>query len=719
MTPREGVHALLLALTLGRIGAGIAQVDPVSWQLLRQPPEPLTFLGAAALGTALILIPAAKGIRFRWPLQLPLLAALVWPLGGPGAIWWLVVYFGLWGATLFRQLPPFPYRRWYPAALFLLWVLYGGALQLRTLENLNLGYQDWGHYYEFLKRFLEHGTFEVPLVHGNWLGFRFCPALLLLAPYVALFPQPEAFLLLGPLLLGAGGLLVGWAVRGRGYPPGEATAVTLIYYLLPLFLNLNFSLYDGFHELYLAIPLIAGAAGCYWRRQYAPALVLAGLSLLVRETVTLFYLGCGLYWLLTGRRKLGALTAGTALALLLLIVGVLQPALRPEGVANPSLSYFSGFGSSLRELAAAPFRHPGALLSQLFSHRNLMLLFGLLLPLGCGVWGNWRALVLQLPELVVLGLDQRPDSANLTRHYAALLQLGGVLILSSGIDRLAGADRRWRRALLGSGVCAAGVCALFFSQGYGSYGRSPTLADPALRDDFRAAFGAVLPPGVEVNASSRAAAQLVERNTVYNDLTVQEGCFQHEWQLLEGLETRYGSLPLRWALLQRDDYGPVHTWFRNGRLFQLFRRGAPPLPRQRPYPILSETAFGQLGTALPEADPDLDCRMMPLVAPDGTPQLRLLLRLRRPVAAELLIAWTLVPAHGPEETLLLLYGDGCYPAATATPGEVVSARRTAPGPLRAAYCRVRRIAPAEPVAEPVAPTAPAAAGAAPAPAPAP
>lgn len=179
-----------------------------------------------------------------------------------------------------------------------------------------------------------YAGFDAPIVpikgHGfNLLGDHFHPLLVILGPAYALFPSGLTLLILQNLLIGWSVLvLTRLAVRHVGRAPG-------------LFLGTAYGLSWGiqaavavqFHEVALALPLLALALEAYIEGRLRTAVVAAGLLVFVKEDMglTVFAFGLVLAWRFRSRYRAGLWLALWGIAWVVLSVRVLLPALNTGG----------------------------------------------------------------------------------------------------------------------------------------------------------------------------------------------------------------------------------------------------------------------------------------------------------------------------------------------------------------------------------------------------
>lgn len=162
----------------------------------------------------------------------------------------------------------------------------------------------------------------------NLLGDHFSPLLAVLAPLYRLFPCAATLLaaqagLFALSCVPVTGLAVERLGRLRGVAVGLAYGLSWGLWKASIF---------DFHEVALAVPLIAWSAVALARGRYRAAVCWALPLLLVKEDQGLLLAGVGVYVFCRGRRRLGAAAVLAAIAGTLLAVLVVVPALNPGGV---------------------------------------------------------------------------------------------------------------------------------------------------------------------------------------------------------------------------------------------------------------------------------------------------------------------------------------------------------------------------------------------------
>ena len=222
------------------------------------------------------------------------------------------------------------------------WVVAGVVTALYTIfsvaqwNRLDTPSWDLGIFTQLAKAY---AGFDAPIVPikgdgFNLLGDHFHPLLILLGPAYAFFPSGLTLLILQNLLVGWSVLiLTRLAVRHVGRVPG-------------LFLGTAYGLSWGiqaavavqFHEVALALPLLALALEAYIEGRLRTAIVTGALLVFVKEDMglTVFAFGLVLAWRFRSRYLAGLGLAVWGLAWVVLSVGVILPALNTGGAYDYS-----------------------------------------------------------------------------------------------------------------------------------------------------------------------------------------------------------------------------------------------------------------------------------------------------------------------------------------------------------------------------------------------
>jgi len=386
-----------------------------------------------------------------------------------------------------------PPLRWLPWLLGAVFAALYAALACARYRAFVTPSWDLAIFTEVVKHYAH---FETPVadVKGagfNFLGDHFSPALAVLAPAYRLFPSPVTLLVAQSLLFG---LSVVPVVRAavRRLPGAVAVLVGIGY-------GVSFGLVDAvlveFHEVALAVPLVAFSLEAFLDRRWRACLLWAVPLVLVKEdlgaTVAVI---AGLVVLAAGpgRARTWALVTGAA-ALAASALEVLV--LIPWAAGESGYAYFDKFGGTAPE---------GGWSTRLHTTWRLIAVtgaVGLLSPVA----------LVAVPTLLWRFASDNPTYWGSDWHYDAVLM--PVLFLAA-IDTL----HRHRAHR----IVVAGLVALLGLGCAWSLLRTPlwkvadraTWADSTHQATLRAAERRI-PDGVTVSSDLGLMSHLAARDTVY------------------------------------------------------------------------------------------------------------------------------------------------------------------------------------------------------------
>jgi uncharacterized membrane protein len=330
------------------------------------------------------------------------------------------------------------------------------------------------------------------------LGDHFHPLLAALAPLYALVPSGFTLLVAQDVLFGASAAVVtACAVRQLGLASG--TAIGLAY---GLSWGLQSAVASQFHEVALALPLLAASLAALVDRRHRAAALWSLPLLLVKEDLGLTVAAIGVVIAIRGGRGLGAILAATGIAAFALTTQVVLPSLSPDGVW--SYAHDSVLSSALTDPAAAEQR--------LFAGAGakawlLLLVFGVT---GFVALGSPVALI-AVPTLAWRLTANHPFFWSTYFHYSAALM---PIVFMATIDALAS----WPlgRTAMRATAAVALLLALgsLFRFPLGELARADFHREGAHAAGARAALAAI-PDGAKVVSDISLMAYLAPRTAVY------------------------------------------------------------------------------------------------------------------------------------------------------------------------------------------------------------
>lgn len=691
-------------------GLGIITYE---YMLKTELPSPVTgwyfgLLGVLFAAALYWICRKASPVVFNWKILgtalLPLLIlfpTFFFPMGFYSPMIFTVIL----GLTVFRLALIIPYKSgmkpqisgrtgWLLIALFTV-ILVGwfAFIQAKAVKILFMGYNDWGMYFNVIDNTLKGKWFYSDITHGSVLPLHFEPGMtLLLAPYVWLFRTPAAFFVLTSALLFCGGVFVYLFARQLKISSRAALALAFCVLLFPSFSNMNIAIFYGFHSLYVTIPLVLLYFYFFEKKNYTAAFCMFLISMTVKETVPIFWVGLGLVYLINGNRKFGMLLIAVGCAYFFTVIKVIVPAISPHGAYDYSDRY-SEFGGMF-DIMLAPFTKPGLFWGTLFRPHCIAFVLLLIIPL--------YVLLLSRPLLLLAGcitigfvcLQTNDQLQNISiwyqSEYAALLLACLVLNYRALLDTYRQRHNPWFRALawkidldiyrekLPAAVILSlltTACFSYYFFGLSVTGKNsvmPILGAESCDEEVRQILRAI-PPGVEVTATDRIGAHFILRNPIsivgyhlkqrLKDYVIID--------VNDPLAVRFAD-PTRFELLKDKDYNLILNQKFKGHQVLLFHR-EPQTSHKPPVVQIPPEKWESCGRNIPVQNPNFAVRGGIAGTIPGERSAVFFIRLLNKVDLDVEADIQLYDG----KKLInerFLFGDGVYPACFAKPGECLPIR---------------------------------------------
>lgn len=340
----------------------------------------------------------------------------------------------------------------------------------------------------------------------NLLGDHFSPLLVVFAPFYRLFPGPVTLLVGQALLIGLSvAVLAHTAMRHLGAAAGVAVAVAY-----GLSWGIQSAVNFDFHEVALAMPLLALAGAAYLDRRWGRVALWSGLLLLVKEDMGVTVAALGVCLLLVGARRWGAgLVAGGALGFLLTVF-VLVPAINPAG----SYDYWSKFGGedSGESLFERLLTLPAQLVTPATKVETVLLALAI-----TGLIALWSPFVLlAVPTLAWRFVGDNPYYWGTDWHYSVTLMPVMFVALVDGVVRARRSRWPWLRAYAGHVPAVATAVALVLCLQFPFRDLvRPETYDASPRADAAQRVLPLVPAGASVETDIGLMAQLAADRDVY------------------------------------------------------------------------------------------------------------------------------------------------------------------------------------------------------------
>ena len=388
-----------------------------------------------------------------------------------------------------------------------------------------------------------YSRFEAPIVSikgpgYNLLGDHFHPILILLGPIFRFFPSAFTLLIVQDLLIAASVLPIARLAQ-RFLGRGGAVLVGLAY---GLGWGLQGAVAAQFHEVCVAVPLLACAGAAFVERRWGACMAWLAPIILVKEDLglTVFVAGLALAWRRRGEDRSGML-ASLAYALFgilafVVTVKLFLPAMNPAGTWAYSLDgSATGAGTAMAGATAA---REVPSLWQILAVPSVKIVTLAVLLAGAGVVGArspWFALVLPTLAWRFAGSVDAYYQWSSWHYNAVLVPIAACALLDVIAGRLAPADAPVglaaagetdadcanpapasagrRRALVWAAACVPAISLALTATSLPLW-KLPTLTDSPRLDAAQGAIDAV-PVGASVETDTTLLARLVPGRDVY------------------------------------------------------------------------------------------------------------------------------------------------------------------------------------------------------------
>ncbi|HEU4999552.1 MAG TPA: DUF2079 domain-containing protein [Lapillicoccus sp.] len=334
----------------------------------------------------------------------------------------------------------------------------------------------------------------------NALGDHFSPALAVVAVPYSIVSSPVTLLVTQALLLAWSTFPVHrLASRRLGFWPG--LAVTVAY---AVSFGVVQAVLVDFHEVALAVPLVAYAVEGLAEHRWRQVLVASVPLVLVKEDLGLTVAAIGLVCALRGARRLGILLGAFGLVASAVEVLWLVPALSTTG----GYAYFAQFGSSGSGAGSGG-------IGSIFAVEKLGTLLKYTWVTAGLCWLSTLSLV-ALPTLAWRFVSSNVSYWGTDWHYDLILMPVVFGAAIEAVERLARSERpaaRWYARAVP--LALAGIAVTLFATSSAADLARPSAWAETPRQRALASALAAIPPGAVVQSDLGLLSHLVGRNTVY------------------------------------------------------------------------------------------------------------------------------------------------------------------------------------------------------------
>lgn len=302
------------------------------------------------------------------------------------------------------------------AALLVLFLCLSIALALLRHAAFHTYLLDLGYYTQVIWNTAHGRWFAASLKLPTFLADHFSPVLAALAPLFLVAPDARLLLVISILALSTG--IVPAYIIAKRRDARLAVLLVACFVLNPM---LHDTATQEFHEIVLAVPLLAAAVYVAITERYRLLVLSLLLVLLVREDMGIYVASFGLYFLARrpAQRRLGLLLVFLGAAWLVLMTAYVMPALGSGSYLHGQ--QFSGVGGSLLSALQTAVTDPGKLGQTLLTAGKLGALVRVFAPLALLPFLAGGEQLLWAPAILVLLASSAAAPGALSAWYVAPL----------------------------------------------------------------------------------------------------------------------------------------------------------------------------------------------------------------------------------------------------------------------------------------------------------
>ena len=415
-----------------------AQVNPLIYKVVRFNPVVFRWWITAAGGIVALIAAIFSGnermeqLR-RWE-NILRPAWLLWfiPCGTfPGvlaaaAVIALIVFnaAGVWR----KALPELPEK--YGAAIALAGTFavaaWGYYLQIRAYDSLHFIWGDWNQYVEHYQHLLsgKANFAQWCAGAGHWnFGVN-----LFMISALKVWYAPDTVFIVNALCIASVIPLGYWLSRKCGLSTWMSVVLLILAVFNPVLSNQYLSLFYGFHPIVFFVPLLLGffIAREYENRYFMAACFI--LSLLVQETVCVFWAGYAVYLLCCKRWKSGVALFGAMVGLFFFFSNVVIPA--AHDVENYSqMFHYAHLGSNMGEVLLSPFTRPAVFFKTVFERASICFALAVFVPFLFGVIFKPLMLIALIPIFAGVILQGSPDVKTVMLQYGLECTVFSMIVM--------------------------------------------------------------------------------------------------------------------------------------------------------------------------------------------------------------------------------------------------------------------------------------------------
>jgi uncharacterized membrane protein len=338
------------------------------------------------------------------------------------------------GFSVKSNLAEAPGRRWLPLAIMLPATAAYSSLSILRHRHFSSGAFDLGIFDQMIwlySRFEPpYMTMRANLLNEHALGDHFHPILISLAPLYWLTDRVESLLVAQGFLFALAVLPIFlFAEKRLGRWPASLLALSYT-----IFWGVQQAVEFDFHEVALAVPLVAFCIYFIDEKRWNWYFACAGLLLLTKENLSITVAFFGIYLITLREFRRGLISLITSLLWLIFVMGLLMPYFRGGG-AYHYWTYIQ-FGPDFPTAIKAIVKNPLLVLEVLFSPAaKLRSYWYTFYPFLCLAFLS-PLFIVMIPLLAERFLSGQPNYWSMNYHYSAVIAPVLAMASADGLARL-------------------------------------------------------------------------------------------------------------------------------------------------------------------------------------------------------------------------------------------------------------------------------------------
>ena len=423
-----------------------AQVNPLTYKVVRFNPVTFRWWIAAVMGIIALLAAAFYGKSDRmervrkWE-KILRPAWLLWfiPCGTFPGIFFSAAIISL---TVFnaagsrrKPLPELP-EKYGTAIAFaggLTVAAWGYYLQIRAYDSLHFIWGDWNqyveHYIQLLSGRANFAQWCAGAGHWNF-GVN-----LIMTAALRVWYAPDTVFIVNALCIASVIPLGYWLSRKCGLSTWMSVVLLILTVFNPVLSNQYLSLFYGFHPIVFFVPLLLGF---FIAREYENRYFMAVcfvLSLLVQETVCVFWAGYAVYLLCCKRWKSAIALFTAMVGLFFFFSNVVIPAAH-QAENYSQMFHYAHLGNNMGEVLLSPFTRPEVFWKTVFDRSTICFALAVFVPFLYGIIFKPLMLIALLPIFAGVILQGSPDVKSVMLQYGLECTVFSMIVMILNLKRI-------------------------------------------------------------------------------------------------------------------------------------------------------------------------------------------------------------------------------------------------------------------------------------------